>query len=229
VLRGGEEEPPEAEGSEDAGRPLRLNRHVGSQLIGAALGVLVLVMVVAQFPQTYPPPDPGGANGAPEEIEYEAAAVQTLAIAAEAPAKSYTIVGTSEDYDRILTRGFHVQLWVFARDIRLEDARNPGYTIPIPTRDVYIFVEKETYHPPVLPPIGPTEEYYRDFGKRDRIMEIVHEWAEAYRISHGNMDVYYEDAEIVIYHVRHNPVIAETERSAQFKDYTWEPGALFNE
>ncbi|MBI4261844.1 MAG: hypothetical protein HY658_14925, partial [Actinobacteria bacterium] len=70
-LRGGEEEPPEAEGSEDAGRPLRLTRHVGSQLIGAALGVLVLVMVVA-------------------------------------------------------------------RDIRLEDARNPGYTIPIPTRDVYI-------------------------------------------------------------------------------------------
>jgi hypothetical protein len=220
----------EAEGTVELDQPITMTRNLTTQFVGVALGIVALLAIVARWPQQYPAPDPGGAKGAPERIEYESASVETLRIADESEPKSYTIVGTSEDYDRILTRGYHTQLWVFARDIRMEDASNPGYDLPIPTKDVYIYVEKETYHPPSLPgTLGPTEEYYRDYSKRDRIMNITQRWAEAYMQSHSNMDVYYEDDDIIIYHLEHNPALEETERSDQFKDYTWRYGTLFNE
>ena len=112
----------------------------------------------------------------------------------------------------------------------MQDASDPGYDLPIPTKDVYIYVEKQTYHPPSLPgELGLTEEFYRNYDKRDRIMQTTENWAEAYMLSHSNMDVYYEDDEIIIYHLQHNPVLEETERSDQFKDYSWQFGTLFNE
>lgn len=175
--------------------------------------------------------------------EYDQMAAVTRDIMRNQDAFSYSVVGTPQQRQAVAGIGSFIELWVFARDVTVRDAQNPGFvvpdlsslmfardlgeTLPIPTADIYIFVEKVPYPVPEQPPVGPTEEYYYNRDKRGRIMAAVYAWAEHYRYYHTNMDVHYEDDEIIVYRIarRPNPVAAAA--SPQFKDYTWEPGVLF--
>ncbi len=97
------------------------------------------------------------------------------------------MVGIPEQRQRILGDGFFVELWVFARDARVQEAMRPGYELPIATEDVYITVEKDAFPALILEPTNPTNEYYRNEVKRGRIMAIVYEWCETYRRYHDDM------------------------------------------
>lgn len=198
------------------------------------LGGLTAVAVTA--------PLPDGARTR-EPSEYEATASITREVMRSNEAFGYTVIGTPQQAQAVAGAGSFIQLWVFARDVTLRDARDPGFvvpdvssllftrdlgeTLPIPTQNIYLFVEKEPFPVAEQPPVGPAEEYYYDQEKRGRIMALVYAWAEYYRHYHTDMDVYYEDDEIIVYRVQRRPNALVAASSPQFKDYSWQPGVLF--
>jgi hypothetical protein len=179
-----------------------------------------------------------------EPSEYESTAAVTRDIMKNQDAYSYTVVGTPQQRQAIQGVGAFIELWVFARDVTVRDARDPGFVVPdlsslmfardlgeslpIPTADIYVFVEKQPFPVTARTATGPTEEYYFDPAKRGRIMATVYAWAEYYRHYHTDMDIHHEDEHIVVYRIRRRPNTVAAAASPQFKDYTWEPGVLFN-
>lgn len=179
-----------------------------------------------------------------EPSEYEATAAITRQVMRSNEAFGYTVIGTPQQAQAVAGAGSFIQLWVFARDVTLRDARDPGFvvpdvssllfardlgeTLPIPTQNIYLFVEKEPFPVAEQPPVGPAEEYYYDREKRGRIMALVYAWAEYYRHYHTDMDVYHEDDEVVVYRIRRRPNPLVSASSPQFKDYSWQPGLLFD-
>ncbi len=178
-----------------------------------------------------------------EPSEYPQMAAVTRDIMRNQDAFTYTIVGTPQQRQAVTGIGTFIELWVFARDVTVRDAQDPGFVIPdlaslmfardlgqqlpIPTTDIYIFVEKVPFPVPELDPVGPTEEYYYDRARRGRIMATTYGWAEFYRHYHTDMRVHHEDDEIIVYQIRRRPNPVAALASPQFKDYSWEPGTLF--
>ena len=140
----------------------------------------------------------------------------------------FTMVGVSEQYQEVLAGGFFVEAWVFARDVTMTDAADPNFDLPIPTNRIYIFAEKVTFPGPESPPAGPTQEYYRDLTKRERLMQRILLWSETYRQHHADMTVIYDDPELRVYKVDRKVDIQRANDLPQFKDYRWEPGKLFS-
>ncbi|MGH3442225.1 MAG: hypothetical protein ACRDUY_09320 [Nitriliruptorales bacterium] len=179
-----------------------------------------------------------------EASEYETTAAVTRQIMRENESFGYTVIGTPQQSQLVAGIGSFIELWVFARDVTLRDARDPGFvvpdvssllfardlgeTLPIPTQNIYIFVEKAPYPVTEQDPTGPAEEYYYNRERRGRIMATVYGWAEFYRHYHTDMDVFFETENIVVYRIRRRPNALVATVSPQFKDYTWEPGVLFN-
>lgn len=178
-----------------------------------------------------------------EQSEYEAMAAVTREIMQSNEAFGYTVIGTPQQAQAVAGSGSFVQLWVFARDVTLRDARDPGFvvpdvssllfardlgeTLPIPTQNIYLFVEKDPFPVVEQEPVGPSEEYYYDREKRGRIMALVYAWAEYYRHYHTDMDIYHEDENVIVYRIRRRPNTLVAAAAPQFKDYTWRPGVLF--
>ncbi|MEX2653449.1 MAG: hypothetical protein WD532_00285 [Acidimicrobiia bacterium] len=209
-------------------RPLRRSAVV---IVAAALGITAIGLSFEPGPRTRAP------------SEYDTMAAVTRDIMRSQDAFTFSIVGTPQQRQAVTGVGSFIELWVFARDVTVRDAQDPGFVVPdlsslmfardlgqnlpIPTADIYIFVEKEPFPVPEQPPLGPTEEYYYDREKRGRIMATVFGWAEFYRYYHTDMSVYYEDDEIIVYRIQRRPNTVAAAASPQFKDYTWEPGILF--
>jgi hypothetical protein len=84
-----------------------------------------------------------------------------------------------------------------------------------------------TFPGPESPPVGPTEEYYRDLEKRNRLMQRIVQWCEAYRKTHADMTVIHDDDELRVYKVDRTVDVGRANRSSLFKDYRWEPNELF--
>jgi hypothetical protein len=140
-----------------------------------------------------------------------------------------TLVGGPEQFQETSNRGFFVEPWVLARDVTFTQARDPGYEVPIPTNDVYIFAEKRPFVGPQARPYGPAQEFYRDYINRGRIMKRIVLWAEMYRRFHDDMGIFYEDADLRVYHLHRNVDVERADRSPEFKDYRWEPGTVFDD
>lgn len=162
-------------------------------------------------------------------VEYSSMVTQTQAIKADTERYTYTMVGTPEQRQRLKGSSFFIDLWVFARDVRLHDARNPAYQLPVPTEKIFVTVEKVPFPGFDVPAASATDEYYRDKLKRGRIMTIVGRWMETYSRYHDDVTVYYDDDNIRIYMVERTPDIRAADASDQFKDYEWKRGVLFNE
>lgn len=190
----------------------------------AIAGLVVVALVVVIL---LPREDAIAREAAPSG--YPAATDVSLDIIRNERALEFTMVGVSEQYQEVLSAGFFVEAWVFARDITMTDARDPEFEVPIPTNRVYIFVEKETFQGPESPPVGPTEEYYRDTTKRGRIMQRMLTWCEKYRDVHADMTIIHDDPELRVYEIDRKVDVGRMERSTLFKDYRWEPGKLFED
>lgn len=218
------------------GAALALAFGVGLAWLGAVLGrgralggVTVMVVLggfaLAAFGWRFPAV--AGDEGKREQLVYEQAVEVLLDIKQEYSRGTYTVVGTPAEAQVLAGDGFFVALWVFARDITTV---SPGEVIPIPTPTTFVFVEKEPYPVKEAESIGgPTEEYYFVRETRGRIMAEVYDWAQSYAAAHTQLDIHYEDDELVVYALRRNPAIAVDEDAPQFKDYTWRPGELFTE
>lgn len=198
--------------------PRRIARF--SVAITLVIGSLGLFMFGQKFPPT---------TAWVSYIEYSSMVTQTQNIKEDVERFTYTMVGIPEQRQRLMGSAFLVDLWVFARDVRLHDARDPSYQLPIPTERIFISVEKIPFPGFDVPASSATDEYYRDNEKRGRIMAIVARWAETYRRYHDDMSIYYDDEKIRIYEIKRTPDIQAADSSAQFKDYKWNRGELFND
>lgn len=188
----------------------------------AALAVAV-VIVAALWPSHHSVARTVAPSGYPQATE-----VSTDIISSE-DKLTYTLVGVSEQFQEAAFNGWFVEAWVFAKDITFSDARDPAHEIPVPTNTVYVFVEKEVFEGPQSRPFGPTEEYYRNTTKRERIMQRILLWMEEYRRFHDDVEVFYEDAQLRVYRIERTVDLSRAQRSPAFKDYTWRPGELFND
>lgn len=203
--------------------PMRVG--IARVAISVAVAVLAIFVFSARFPI-----DSDAGSALRVDTDYEAISVETRKIMRSSENFTYTVVGIPEQGQRVLGDGFFVELWVFARDIRTQDAARPGYELPIPAEDVYITIEKD-------PLIGldlsegannPTNEYYRTEVKRGRIMAIVYEWAEIYRRYHSDMSIHYDDSNVRIYGIHRTADFKLADESSQFKRYKYEEDVLFN-
>lgn len=181
----------------------------GRTYLASGLVLLALLSLAFGYPARRPPEG--------FRLEYDAAADNYLRIRGTFPALDWTIVSPAEQYAEVLNRGWHYESWEFVRDFTLEQAMDPSFDLPIPTTYVFIYAEKIPLFPgePLdiqlaqekLPPPGddPTEQYYYNGQNRSIIMAKVIQWSQAYRRSHSNMSIFYEDREMVIYLIKHQP------------------------
>ncbi len=199
--------------------PMRLG------LVRVAISMIVASLAILIFASMFPVPAVGGDRS---PTDYEAVARRTRDIQRESEHFTYTIVGIPEQRQRIYGDGFFVELWVFARDVRIQEAARPGYELPVATQDVYITIEKHPNPALLLEPTNATNEYYRNEVKRGRIMAVAFEWCETYRRYHDDMSIYYDDENIRIYQIQRNADFRLADQSPQFKDYEYHQGELFN-
>ncbi len=177
----------------------------------AAAGLAIVAVLLLGF--RYPASPPPGAR-----LEYDGAANSYLRIRASFPALDWTIVSSGEQYSQALGKGWHYQSSEFVRDYTVADASYPSFELPIPTSYVFIFAEKVPLHVDRLSWPSPTvadgspgsawDSSSAAHGQRNDRADIQAKliaWAEAYMRSHRNIEVFYEDKEMVVYMIRRLP------------------------
>lgn len=184
-------------------------REIGSSLryyylrqYGAsAILILFVLLWIHQFPIKYPDDV--------KPLEYDSAARGYLAIRMKEEPLTWTIVAPGEQYEEALGYGYHTQLWEFARDYSMEQAGQSSFDIPIPTKNIFIYVEKKPLDTLItngtaVSPTDKTQMYYRNVEGRTRLEKYMLNWCRTYMAAHKNMKVYYEDKDFVIYKVTHD-------------------------
>ncbi len=182
--------------------------------VRTALAICAFVILGVVFhPQPY----------AREIIEYSAAAENYLSIQREFGALSWTLVAPVEQYQQVLGKGWHYEIWRFAVDFNPQDVAREGFDFPIPTPDIFVMVEKvplgadkpvspETALEP-LPAVskGETDFYYRDVKNRSIVEARAMAICEAYMATHKGTGIYYEDDQIRVYRFEHDasPFVSE--------------------
>jgi hypothetical protein len=146
-------------------------------------------------------------------IEYNSAISVYYNVKKEYPLFDWTLVAPVEQYQEALGYGYHYELWKFNEDFSLVDASNPLFDIPIPTTYIFIYVEKIPLQIWTNNEIASTPEYfkgkteihYRDSVGRAKLEKSMWEWCEAYMKTHDNMTVFFENEELKVYKVEHDP------------------------
>lgn len=158
--------------------------------LAAGLALVAVLYLGVRYPMSPP---------AGTQLEYDAAASNYLRIRASFPALDWTIVSPVEQYPQVLGKGRHYESWEFVRDFGPSEANDPSFDLPIPTTYVFIFAEK-------IPLWGDSaSESYQDGESRAVIQAKLIAWAEAYMKTHGTMRVFYEDEQMAVYMIKHDP------------------------
>lgn len=163
--------------------------------IGLTAGLVALA--IAGMTVVSPPlrADPGPPQ------EPEALARTLYRIKDEHLAYTWTVVGYQEALSQVLGRGY----WLGWKDFLAKydpveyrfDPRNPDLTIP--TRYVFIMVEKQVF-------VGPND-FAADTLERARLQVALQEWVASYQQHHDDMSVYYEDTSVAVYQIYRSPEI----------------------
>lgn len=154
------------------GRPLRT---------AVALGLVVATAVAWHV--TYPP------AWVPRErtgIEYATFPSAVRQIGRKYQPFTWTVVSYVQQYPQVLDRGFHVNAHEF-----LETHDPAALRLDIPTRRVFVFLEKEPH------PFQFGEEWF--YRHRGDVQRRLHEWVSAYMVHHDDIHLWHEDAKTLIY------------------------------
>jgi len=159
---------------------------------------------------------PGGKIVA-SNLEYEAAVLNYLVIKRDFKPLDWTIVGPAEQYQQVLGIGWHYDILRFVQRFTPEEVEKPGFKFPIPTHHIFVYVEKrplflgrpatEEDARKELEPEG--EDLYKQYYLNPKQRVIIEAKAaslmEAYKRYHDNITVFYEDDNLKIYHIMHEP------------------------
>jgi hypothetical protein len=148
---------------------------------------------------------PPGGETARGYVEYDAAARQALRLARSIRAGDGTIVAPPEQRVEIGGAPF-LDLGEFVRRYG-ERAASRQFRFDLATPNIYVFVEKRPLSIPpaamLVPVIAATDSYeYQSPNARARVEREALELCEGYRGTHAQAGVYYEDAQLRVYHFR---------------------------
>jgi hypothetical protein len=138
-------------------------------------------------------------------VEYDAAARQALRLARTIRAGEGTIVAPPEQRVEVGGAAF-LDLGEFVRRYG-ERAASRQFRFDLATPDVYVFVEKRPLSVPpaatLVPVIAASEAYeYQSPNARAHLELSALELCEGYRGTHAQAGIYYEDAQLRVYHFR---------------------------
>lgn len=158
-----------------------------TQLVELVLGVAIIAYALVYFK-----PVPAE----PYKMEYDSAVQQYLRISNDFRPTEWTIVSNEEGYDLSLGRGFHIMLGDFLKQFNPADKRlttEDGSILP----DLFLFKEKRQF--PMDSSIQKDMEPI--LQRRATEYGMLDQWLDTYRATHDNLNVYYEDADIQVFHI----------------------------
>jgi len=134
---------------------------------------------------------------APYKMVHDSMVNQYLRIATEFSPTTWTMVSNEEGYALSLGKGWHMHLWELVDDYipkaeKIVRKDNPNQVLE--SEDIFILIEKVVFEPPleiVKPIVDKRKEYYL----------LMEQWVDDYSSLHNNIEVFYEDEEIKVYHI----------------------------
>ncbi|MFQ5596199.1 MAG: hypothetical protein ACE5HA_18815, partial [Anaerolineae bacterium] len=179
----------------------RLGGKVGAARLHPSIGLTAGLVALAIAGMTVISPPLRADPGLPSEPESFARTLYR--IKDEHLAYTWTVVGYPEVLPQVLGRGYYFPWGVFLEkydpvQYRF-DPRNPD--LAIPTRYVFIMVEKQVF-------VGPYD-LAADTLQRAKYQVALQDWVARYQEHHDDMSVYYEDGSVAVYQIYRSP---ETEQ-----------------
>ncbi|OKH25675.1 hypothetical protein NIES593_04915 [Hydrococcus rivularis NIES-593] len=140
-------------------------------------------------------------------LEYDIAARKTLELRMLFPNKSWAIVAPVEQFSQSYGAGWYQDLAQVVNNY-VKKVGNPDFKFPFSTPHLFIFVEKKPFITSAIAPQNvpysllsdPTYRYYRSAAGRASVQYEALQMCEAYRRTHANTSIYYEDDELRIYY-----------------------------
>lgn len=141
-------------------------------------------------------------------LEYDMAARKTLELRSRFPLKSWIIAAPVEQLAQSYGAGWYEDLALFV-DKYAQEIAKPDFQFPYSVPHLLIFVEKKPFiasafqfeNVPNILLSDPTYRYYRSAAGRTSLQYEALQLCEAYRRTHTNISIDYEDNELRIYHV----------------------------
>jgi hypothetical protein len=142
-------------------------------------------------------------------LEYEVAARKTQEIAYEFPRERWRIAAPIEQFSETIGFGSYEDLATFVGKYS-NQASSPEFRFPDAPEDLFIYVEKKPFQmfsrePAFVPFAVLTDATYRAYRSpagRASLESAALQLCESYRLHHSDLDVYFEDEQLRIYHLR---------------------------
>ena len=172
----------------------RTGRTTATVLLAACLGVAVIWLRPQRFVGRC--------------LEYEAAARATQEIAYGFPRQTWVVAAPVEQLAETFGLGGHEDLAGFVETYRSQ-VSSPRFRFPDARQDLFIYVEKRPFQIFSREPekvsfsvlADPTYRNYRSPGGRASMEAAALQLCESYRQSHFNVDVFFENEVLRIYHI----------------------------
>ncbi|KLU66427.1 hypothetical protein DEAC_c18260 [Desulfosporosinus acididurans] len=172
---------------------LRILYSLGPKLI---ITIIMTITVICFFAWgvIYYKPSPAQ----PYKMQYDMEINEYLRISKEFAPAEWTLVGSEDEYDLALGRGWDIYIGDFLKWYNPESAKlvktDGGKYEPLVAKDLFIFLQKKLFRVEgeAMKPI---------LLQREKNYLALEKWIEKYSKVHNNCDIYYEDNYIVIYHI----------------------------
>lgn len=166
-----------------------------SIIIKPKIEILLCVILLVAATIYYPPTPPS-----PYKMISDNMINQYLKISDENIATSWMMVSNEEGYWLSLHQAWHTHLWTFLEYSPTSDKdiivriNEEGLEEVLDTEDIFIFIEKQIFDPHI-------DVYEPIIAERIKNYALLKEWIKTYKRFHDNIEVYYEDDELKIYHI----------------------------
>src|SRR5437879_5231882 len=172
----------------------RTGRTTATVLLAACLGVAVIWLRPQRFVGRC--------------LEYEAAARATQEIAYSFPRQTWVVAAPVEQLAETFGLGGHEDLAGFVQNYRSQ-VSSPRFHFPDARQDLFIYVEKRPFQIFYSEPekvsfsvlMDPAYRNYRSPGGRASLEAAALQLCENYRQHHSNVDVFFENEVLRIYHI----------------------------
>ena len=142
-------------------------------------------------------------------LEYEAAARQAQGIARRFPRQQWAVAAPIEQFSETLGLGAYEDLAEFVEKYQHRVSR-PEFRFQDVPENLFIYVEKRPFqmfsHEPETVPFSvladTTYSHYRSPGGRASVESAALDLCERYRQYHSNAEVFFEDEDLRIYHIK---------------------------
>ncbi|HEY9643779.1 MAG TPA: hypothetical protein V6C57_25035 [Coleofasciculaceae cyanobacterium] len=140
-------------------------------------------------------------------LEYNITARETLALNARFPAKRWMLIAPTEQFSETYGGAWYGDLANFV-DTYGDRVQQRDFRFPFTVPDLFVFVEKRPFKTFKIEPLAisgesafdPTYRNYRSLAGRSSLQFDAMKLCEAYRQTHANSSIEYEDTVLKVYH-----------------------------